>query len=114
MNDSSLTSFVIANGFTHPRGIRWTNNTLLVIDVGVGIVSLEENTPNCNGWNKLVLVQNADLNHGLLVNGTQIYASSADAVYRYQWNSSAGPITGGDTVVTGMDLTEGKCEASVS
>ena len=106
VKDNSLTSFVIANSLTSPRGIRWLNDTLLVVDVGVGLVGLTEKTAGCNGWTKTVLVQNAELNHGLLVNGTQIYASSVDAVYRYQWNPSTRTISGNEQVVTGMDLAQ--------
>jgi hypothetical protein len=106
VKDDSLTSFVISNSLTSPRGIRWINDTLLVVDVGVGLVGLTEKIAGCNGWTKTVLVQNADLNHGLLVNGTQIYASSVDAVYRYQWNPSTRTISGNEQVVTGMDLAE--------
>lgn len=103
MKDSGLTSFVIAS-MTKPRGIRFVNDTLLVIDVGVGLVSLRENVDNCNGWTKTVLVQNADLNHGLVVNGTQIYASSVDTVFRYEWNPSTRTVSGNEQIVTGMDL----------
>jgi hypothetical protein len=81
------------------------NDTLLVVDVGVGLVGLAEKPSGCNnGWTKTVLVRNAELNHGLAVNGTQIYASSVETVYRYEWNPSTRTISGNEQVVTGMDL----------
>ena len=106
MKDSSLKSSVIAN-MTKPRGIRFINDTLLIIDVGVGLVGLTEGGDNCSGgWTKKTLVENADLNHGIVVNGTQIYASSVSTVFRYTWNPATKTVSGNDQVVTGMDLAE--------
>lgn len=104
IRDSSLDAFVIANGLTYPRGVRWANDTLFVVDEGVGIVTYVENKDNCNGWTKNVLVQDGDLNHGILINGTQIYASSVDKVFRYTWDISSQTASGNETLVSGMDL----------
>lgn len=95
---------MIANGLTYPRGVRWANDTLFVVDEGVGIVTYVENKDNCNGWTKNVLVQDGDLNHGILINGTQIYASSVDKVFRYTWDISSQTASGNETLVSGMDL----------
>jgi hypothetical protein len=82
-------------------------DTLLVIDSGTGIVALRENTDGCSdGWIRSVIVDNADLNHGIVINGTFIYASTVSNVYRYTWDPNTQKVTGNETLVTGMDLAE--------
>jgi hypothetical protein len=108
--DTTLTNKVIYNGLTTPRGLRWINDTLVVVESGVGLTALRENQSGCNGgWTKSSLVSNNQLNHGLAMNGTYIYASTPDIVYRYTWNPSTRTITGSPvTLVTGIDLASGK------
>jgi hypothetical protein len=104
--DSGVTSFVIASGLTRPRGIKWANDTLLVADDGVGLVALVENANGCDGWTKSVLVSNPDLNHGLWIDGAQIYASSVENVFRYTWDPSTRNVSRTETLISGMNLAQ--------
>lgn len=109
--EGGLSAHVIYNGLQKPRGIRVVGDTLLVIDSGVGIVALRENQDGCdNGWTKSVVVQNRDLNHGIAVDGTSIYASTADNVFRYTWDPNTHAVTGNQTIVSGMNLGNGTCD----
>src|ERR1700749_799835 len=67
VKDNRLSATVIYNGLNDPRGIRIMNDTLFVIDSGVGLLALVENQNGCAGWTKSVLVQNQHLNHGIAV-----------------------------------------------
>ncbi|KAG8792590.1 hypothetical protein FRC16_011344 [Serendipita sp. 398] len=106
--DSSVTSFVIANNFQKPRGIRWVNDTLLVIDSGVGLFALVEGgNGDCNGgWTKSVVVNNPEFNHGLAIRGTSIYASTVENLFRYTWDPRTRSVSGNETLVSGMNLAD--------
>jgi len=105
--DPSLSARVIANAFTRPRGIQFDSaSNLLVIDRGVGVIALTESANNgtCGGgWEKRVIVQNAELNHGIEVVGEYLYASTSDELLRWRYDASSVSILEGPvSLVRGM------------
>ncbi|KAG9097319.1 hypothetical protein FRC07_010805 [Ceratobasidium sp. 392] len=98
---------VIYNGLTRPRGIRFDAfENLLVVDRGVGVVALSyRNDGTCIGWERRVVVNNTDLNHGIEVGpgnggGNQyLYASSSDNVFRWEYNPGNVTVVGNPTTI---------------
>lgn len=73
----------------------------------MGLVAFVEGGNDCaNGWSKSVLVQNTDLNHGLAIQGSTIYASSVDNVFRYTINWSNRSVSSPETIIQGMNLAQ--------
>ncbi|KAG8832710.1 hypothetical protein FRC17_000856 [Serendipita sp. 399] len=108
VKDGSLKPTVIANGLQKPRGIRWANNTLLIIDSGVGLLALVEGgNGTCDGgWTKSVLVNNPEFNHGLAVRGNSIYATTVENLFRYTWNPQTRDVSQAETLIRGMNLAD--------
>ncbi|KAM3444684.1 hypothetical protein NHJ13734_001186 [Beauveria thailandica] len=120
---------LVANGFTKPRGIQFDNDGgLLVVDAGAGLVhlSLRDDGNTCVSVDKkttLLASKEARkrlcagvpgpplnaLNHGIALteDGKTLYASSADKVYEWTYDSKA--VTLGDanrTIVTNMSTSD--------
>ncbi|KAH7345491.1 hypothetical protein B0J17DRAFT_713066 [Rhizoctonia solani] len=98
---SGLSSRVIFNGLTRPRGLRLDSlSNLLVIDRGIGVVALSyRNDSTCAGWEKRTVVSNKDLNHGIEIgpsggNNQYLYASSSDNVFRWEYDPSSVAVVG--------------------
>ncbi|CAE6493656.1 unnamed protein product [Rhizoctonia solani] len=98
---SGLSSRVIFNGLTRPRGLRLDSfSNLLVIDRGVGIVALSyRNDSTCAGWEKRTVVSNRNLNHGIEIgpsggNNQYLYASTSDNVFRWEYDPSSVAVVG--------------------
>ncbi|KAG9074603.1 hypothetical protein FS749_013810 [Ceratobasidium sp. UAMH 11750] len=104
---SGLSTHVVYNGLTRPRGIRFDAlENLLIIDRGVGIVALSyRNDTTCAGWERRVVVNNANLNHGIEVGpgtggGNQyLYASSSDNVFRWEYSPGNVAVVGNPTTI---------------
>ncbi|KAG8700978.1 hypothetical protein FRC09_005631 [Ceratobasidium sp. 395] len=99
---------VIYNGLTRPRGIHFDAlENLLVIDRGVGVVALSyrNDASSCIGWERRVIVNNPDLNHGIEIgpgsgSGNQyLYASSSDNVFRWEYDPSSVTVVGNPTTI---------------
>ncbi|KAF2199037.1 soluble quino protein glucose dehydrogenase [Delitschia confertaspora ATCC 74209] len=101
-------AMVVASGLTKPRGIIFdSNGHLLLVQEGHGISSLElrDNGGACVRARKLTDVIADNLNHGieLSTDGKTLYASSSEAVYAYDYDSSGARNTSaGRVVVNGM------------
>ncbi|EJP67641.1 glucose sorbosone dehydrogenase [Beauveria bassiana ARSEF 2860] len=104
---------LVANGFTKPRGIQFDKDGgLLVIDAGAGLVhlSLKDDGNTCVSVDKkTTLLASRELNHGIALteDGKTLYASSADKVYEWTYDSKT--VTLGDanrTIVTNMSNSD--------
>ncbi|KAH8709445.1 L-sorbosone dehydrogenase [Beauveria bassiana] len=104
---------LVANGFTKPRGIQFDKDGgLLVIDAGAGLVhlSLKDDGNTCVSVDKkTTLLVSRELNHGIALteDGKTLYASSADKVYEWTYDSKT--VTLGDanrTIVTNMSNSD--------
>lgn len=104
---------LVANGFTKPRGIQFDKDGgLLVIDAGAGFVhlSLKDDGNTCVSVDKkTTLLASKELNHGIALteDGKTLYASSADKVYEWTYDSKT--VTLGDanrTIVTNMSNSD--------
>ena len=81
---------VIYNGLNIPRGLRYDGaGHLLVVETGNGIIALSENSDGCSGWTKKVVVEDKALNHGIVVSGTALYASTPDEIYSWTYDPQA-------------------------
>lgn len=100
---------VIYNGLTKPRGLRVAHDSVFVIDRGVGLIGLVENSTSCEGFTKSVLVSRPDLSHGLAIEGTNLYASSSNIVYRWTYDVAARNVSRQTPIVTNMDPTGSEC-----
>jgi hypothetical protein len=103
---SGLSTRVIYNGLTRPRGLRFDAlSNLLVIDRGTGVVALSfRNDTTCNGWERRVLVSNADLNHGIEIGPKEgsnqyLYASTSANVYRWEYDPKSVAVIGDPTTI---------------
>jgi len=80
-------------------------SNLLVIDRGTGVVALSfRNDTTCNGWERRVIVNNADLNHGIEIgpsggNNQHLYASTSDNVYRWEYDPKSVAVIGGPITI---------------
>ncbi|KAG8737248.1 hypothetical protein FRC10_008398 [Ceratobasidium sp. 414] len=105
---SGLSTRVVYNGLTRPRGIRFDAlDNLLVIDRGVGVVALSyRNDATCVGWERRLVVNNTGLNHGIEIGpgaggGNQyLYASSSDNVFRWEYDPGNVGVVGNSTTIT--------------
>lgn len=93
---------VIYNGLNSPRGLRYDGaGHLLVVEAGKGVIALSENSEGCSGWTKKVVVEDGSLNHGVMVNGTALYASAPDNIYSWTYDPQALTVSNKQTIVTG-------------
>ncbi|KAH8922316.1 hypothetical protein BT69DRAFT_1263575 [Atractiella rhizophila] len=109
---------IAANGLTTPRGIvldhfnsDFSNTVLLVVESGVGISLLRENTATCpGGWERTLLVDQPDLNHGIELTGfstldksnVKLYASSVESAYRWSYDPSTFTVGEAEKLINGM------------
>lgn len=95
---SGLTGHVAYNGLNVPRGIKFDDKwNLLVIEKGVGVIALtEKQDGNCNGWEKSVVIQNDQFNHGIEYDsaGKKLYVSTDDIAYEYSYDSTTRTTSG--------------------
>jgi hypothetical protein len=93
---------VIYNGLNSPRGLRYDGaGHLLVVEPEKGIAALSENSDGCSGWTKKVVAEDGTLNHGIVMNGTALYASAPDYVYSWTYDPQALTVSNKQTVVKG-------------
>lgn len=104
---------LVANEFTKPRGMVFDNDGgMLLIDSGVGLVhlTLKDDGATClSVTDKKTLVENEKLNHGLQLSedGKTVYASTADKVYSWSYNSKDKSVSDTNrTLVTNMTNPE--------
>ncbi|TDL28938.1 soluble quino protein glucose dehydrogenase [Rickenella mellea] len=107
---SGLSGHVIYNSLTKPRSIKFDSASppnLLVVDSGVGVVALMPKNDTCKGWDKKVLIQNTNLNHGLEIQGSQLFASTPDVVMVWNYNATSVSVSGNpQTIVQNMTNTD--------
>ncbi|CAE6455272.1 unnamed protein product [Rhizoctonia solani] len=103
---SGLSTRVIFNGLTRPRGLRLDSlSNLLVIDRGVGVVALSyRNDSTCVGWEKRTVVENRNLNHGIEIgpsggNNQYLYASTSESVFRWEYDPSSVAVVGNPVTI---------------
>ncbi|ROV87989.1 hypothetical protein VSDG_09198 [Cytospora chrysosperma] len=96
-HDIGWAAQLVANGFTKPRTLAFdSSGALLVLDSGVGVkrLTFTDHGGSCLIPDTPVLVVNAT---------STIYASNAESVFAWPYNSSSGTVSGTNTtVVSGM------------
>ena len=105
---SGYTWAVVATGLTSPRTLQFdSDDNLWVLESGKGVSkhTLKDSGGVCVGVaSSTDVVSDAALNHGLVVDGAQIYVSSPEHVYRVSIDSSGSHMAADSnhTLVTGM------------
>ena len=95
---------VIYNGLNSPRGLRYDGaGHLLVVESGKGVTVLSENSDGCSGWTKKVVVEDETLNHGIVINGTALYASAKDNTYSWTYDPQTLTVSNKQTIVKGQN-----------
>ncbi|KAB5588903.1 hypothetical protein CTheo_7658 [Ceratobasidium theobromae] len=105
---SGLSAQIIYNNLTEPRGLRFDGqNNLLVVERLKGISALTfRNDSTCIGWEKRVVTNKLDLEHGIQVGPmpgkgrTQfLYASSQESVFRWEYDPTEAKIIGDPVIL---------------
>lgn len=103
------TATLIANGVKSARGLVIdSSGALLVAQANTGITRITfTGSGNClTVASKTTLATKTDLTHGIALNanGTTLYASSAEAVFAWAYNPTAGTVSGSPTtIINGMN-----------
>jgi glucose/arabinose dehydrogenase len=99
---------LIAGELTKPRSLQFdSSGALLVVESGKGITrhTLKDNGGTCISVSESkTLIDEKTLNHGIALSkdGKTLYASSASAVYAWDYDSKAGTVSGKREIVTNM------------
>ncbi|KAF8646502.1 hypothetical protein AX16_007179 [Volvariella volvacea WC 439] len=83
-----FTAQVIFSNLTTPRGIAFdSSENLLAVERGLGVTAFSQSavTPR-PGWQRTVLIRNADLTHGIQVDAKTIYVSTGKEVLAYAYD----------------------------
>lgn len=102
---------VVASGLSKPRGIAFDDQGhLLVVEQGSGVISShtvsEQNGCVTLGDTTTVVAAGLQLNHGIQVNGSTLYASNVDSAYSWAYNSTARTVSNQEEWLTGMNNTD--------
>lgn len=103
---------VIFSNLTTPRGIAFdSQNNLLVVERGFGITAFSPVSTSSNGWERTIVIQNSNFTQGIQIDGTKLYASTANEALLYDYdprtksvNLSAQVIVDGFPAGGGMSL----------
>jgi hypothetical protein len=80
---------VIFSKATAPRGIIFdSQDNLLVVERGFGVTAYSRVTSPSPGWERTVVVQNANLTHGIELDGYNLLVSTATKVLAYRYNAA--------------------------
>ncbi|KAK5104587.1 hypothetical protein LTS08_002478 [Lithohypha guttulata] len=98
---------VVATGLAKPRGLTFdSQGHLLVVQQGSGSLTSytidESNGCTTLGNNATVVDVGLNLNHGLWVNGTTLYASNVNSVYSWTYDPNARTVSNQEELVNGM------------
>ena len=100
---------LVANGLTDPRGIKFdSQGALLVVESGFGITALNivDAGKGClRAGSRQTVISDSTLNHGIEISndGSTLYASSSEAVYRWTYSPASQSNTSAPTtLVTNM------------
>jgi len=99
---------LVAGELTKPRSLQFdSSGALLVVESGKGITrhTLKDNGGTCISVSESkTLIDEKTLNHGIALSkdGKTLYASSASAVYAWDYDSKAGTVSGKREIVTNM------------
>ncbi|KAG9093336.1 hypothetical protein FRC07_011485 [Ceratobasidium sp. 392] len=98
---SGTKAYVIYNNLKEPRGMRMDGEqNLLVVERNVGVSALTyRNDTTCVGWEKRVVIENTNLEHGIEIgpgkgNSQYLYASSMENVFRWEYNPKTATVIG--------------------
>ncbi|KAG5642240.1 hypothetical protein DXG03_003364 [Asterophora parasitica] len=80
---------VAFSNLTAPRGIAFdSEQNLLVIERGFGVTAFTRVSGPSPGFERTVVVQNPDLTHGIEVDGSTLYVSTASSVIAYEYDAT--------------------------
>lgn len=99
---------VVATGLSEPRGLAFDNDGhLLVVEQGTGTISSHV-ISEANGCvtardSSVVVAEGLNLNHGIWINGTALYASNADSVYSWAYDPAARAVSNQAELISNMN-----------
>lgn len=102
---------VVATGLSKPRGLAFdSQGHLLVVEQGTGVISshsIEEAGGCATVRNSTTVVPDGlNLNHGIWVNGTTLYASNTDSLYSWTYDPASGAVSNQEQLIQGMNGTD--------
>ncbi|GKT44110.1 uncharacterized protein ColSpa_04291 [Colletotrichum spaethianum] len=102
---SGWTFRLVANGLNHPRSILFDQQgALLLVDAGSGIKHLKliDDGGTClSVAEERIIIGSPELNHGIALsaNGKILYVSTADKVYAWSYDATAGTVGDFNTTI---------------
>lgn len=112
---NGYTALLVAQNLTKPRGLKFDSaGNLLVVEQNVGVTALIPSDGDCPGFtSKKRIITDGTLNHGIEImsnsSGHWLYASSTEAVYRWDYSPGTQSNTSAPQILvnnmTGTDHT---------
>lgn len=104
-----INASVIFSNLTNPRGITFdSQQNLLVVEHGVGVSAFTRVRSPVTGWDRTVVIANDGFTHGIQVEGTTLYVSTASEVLAYEYNPATRTAsTAPSTLITGLPADGG-------
>lgn len=99
---------VVATGLAKPRGLAFdSEGHLLVVEQNSGTISShvinEANGCVTAGESTVVVQEGLDLNHGIWINGTTLYASNVNSVYSWTYDPAARTVDNQEELINNMN-----------
>ena len=98
---------VVATGLSKPRGIAFdSQGHLLVVQAGSGDLTshvITESNGCVTATDSTVVVSGLELNHGIQINGTTLFASDSDKAYSWNYNPAARTTSNQQVLISGME-----------
>lgn len=95
---------VLFSNLTTPRGITFdSEGNLLVVERGFGITAFTPTSTPSNGWNRTVVIQDANFTQGIQIEGNQLYASTGGDAWVFEYDPVSKAVSGnGRVAVSGL------------
>ena len=99
---------VVATGLSKPRGLTFDDQGhLLVVEQGSGTISShiidESNGCVTTRDSSVVVAEGLDLNHGIWINGTTLYASNVSSVFSWAYDPAARTVQNQEELISNMN-----------
>jgi hypothetical protein len=83
-----LNASVIFSNLTNPRGITFDTQNVLVVELGLGVTAFSRVLTPSIGWERTIVIINDAFTHGIQLDGTLLYVSTASDVLVYTYDST--------------------------
>lgn len=102
-----LAAHVLFSNLTSPRGIAFDSfQNLLVVERGFGVTAFSP--VGSSGWQRQVVIENPDFTHGIQVDGTELYVSTAGQALVYSYDPEMASVSGSPRIaVNGLPADGG-------